>query len=132
MVENNVAVLVWFFDHEVGKKLIVYGNVEEVKLDQFETNEDSWITVSDSYRTLNIPKVDVTRLTILKKGEDSYRNNKEVVFSLKKSYDREREVWLKESLRDLIDLIEQKQVLRVSVEEILNKFYESTKKDTIG
>ena len=87
MVENYVVVVVWFYDPGVGKKLIVYGNVEEVKLDQFETNEDFWITVTDSRRTLIIPKKDVTRITVLKEGEDWYRKGKEVVLLKKDAED---------------------------------------------
>jgi len=85
MGDNRVTDLVCFYDHEVGKRLYVYGNVEEVKLDQFETNEDYWITLTDSCRTLSIPKIDVTRITVLTEGDDLYRKGKGDVLSKKNS-----------------------------------------------
>jgi len=56
-------------------------------------------------------------------------DQKQVLPVLQKALTKEPELWLKESIRDLIDMIEKQQVLRVSVEEILNKFYETTKKE---
>jgi len=85
MLENRIAVIVSFYDHEIGKDLVIYGDVEEVKLVQFETNEDSWITLTDPYRSLTIPKIDVKCISDLKKGEDRYRKGDENAILNKKA-----------------------------------------------
>ena len=85
MIENKIAVIVSFYDHEIGKDLTIYGDVEEIKLVQFETNEDSWITLTDPYRTLNIHKVDIIHISDLKKGEERYRKEEENAILNKKT-----------------------------------------------
>ena len=85
MLENKIAVIVSFYDHEIGKDLVIYGDVEEIKLVQFETNDDSWITLTDPYRTLNIHKVDITHVSDLKKGEERYRKDEKNAILNKKA-----------------------------------------------
>lgn len=85
MLENKIAVIVRFYDHEIGKDLVIYGDVEEIKLVQFKTNDDSWITLADPYRTLTIPKIDITCISDLKKGEDRYRKGEENAILNKKT-----------------------------------------------
>ena len=85
MVENKIAVIVRFYDHEIGKDLTIYGDVEEIKLAQFETNEDSWIALTDPHRSLTIPKTDVTLISDLKEGEDRYKKDEENAMINKKA-----------------------------------------------
>lgn len=75
MKENKSMVMLRFYDHNVGKELIVYGELEESKVYEFENNDDAWITLTDSQRTLIVPKEDVTRITILKEGEERFRRD---------------------------------------------------------
>ena len=85
MLEKKIDVIVRFYDHEIGKDLTIYGDVEEIKLAQFETNEDSWIALTDPYRSLTIPKMDVTLISDLKKGEERYRKGEEKAIINKKA-----------------------------------------------
>jgi hypothetical protein len=85
MVKNNVMVAVGFYDPEVGKELVVYGELEESKLEQFETNDDSWIAIIDSCRTVIIPKIDITRITFLKEKEDFYKKSEEELITKDKA-----------------------------------------------
>ena len=85
MLEKKITVIVGFYDHEIGKDLVIYGDVEEIKLVQFETNEDSWIVLTDPYRTLNIHKVDIIHISDLKKGEERYRKEEENTILNKKA-----------------------------------------------
>lgn len=77
MKDDTTVVKIRFYDHELGREQVIYGEVVASKIDQFETNEDSWITLTDPYRSLVIPKIDIIRISDLKKGEDRYRKDEE-------------------------------------------------------
>lgn len=48
-----------------------------IKIYRFETNEDSWITLTDSCRTLNVPKIDVLSIIEFNDGEVIYSKSEE-------------------------------------------------------
>ena len=77
MKEDKLVVKVKFYDHKLRREQIIYGVLQASKIDRFETNEDSWITLTDSCRTLTIPKIDVTRISEFKDGEVRYSKSEE-------------------------------------------------------
>jgi len=83
MKEDTIVVKIEFYDHEPGREQSIYGVVKAIKIDRFETNKDSWITLSDSYRMLNVPKIDVLSISEFKDGEVIYckgeENSKDLV-----------------------------------------------------
>jgi hypothetical protein len=81
MKENELVVRVEFYDHERRREQVIYGEVKATKIDRFETNEDSWITLTDSYRSLTVPKMDVVSINEFKGGEVRYRKGEEKVIA---------------------------------------------------
>jgi len=77
MKEDIIMVKVEFYDHELGSEQVIYGEVKAIKIERFETNEDSWITLTDSCRTLTVPKIDVACVSEFKDGEVRYRKGEE-------------------------------------------------------
>lgn len=77
MKEDTVVVKIKFYDHGLGREQAIYGEVKASKIDRFETNEDSWITLTDSYRSLIVPKIDVACISEFKEGEVRYRKGEE-------------------------------------------------------
>lgn len=77
MKEDIIVVKIEFFDHALGGKKVIYGEVRAIKIDRFETNEDSWITLTG----VDIPKIDVLRISEYKEGEVRYAKceEKEIV-----------------------------------------------------
>lgn len=67
MKEDIIVVKIEFFDHALGREKVIYGEVRATKIDRFETNEDSWITLTG----VDIPKIDVLRISEYKEGEVS-------------------------------------------------------------
>ena len=59
MKEDTIVVKIEFFDHALGREQVIYGEARATKIDRFETNEDSWITLND----VNIPKIDVLSIS---------------------------------------------------------------------
>ncbi|TKJ24974.1 MAG: hypothetical protein CEE42_09145 [Promethearchaeota archaeon Loki_b31] len=87
MKEDTVVVKIEFYDHGLGREQVIYGEVKASKIDRFETNEDSWITLSDSYRSLSVPKIDVVCISEFKDGEVKYRKGEEKAIASKNSKD---------------------------------------------
>jgi len=87
MKEDKLVVKVKFYDHKLRREQIIYGVLQTSKIDRFETNEDSWITLTDSYRTLTIPKIDVACIREFKDGEVRYRKDKEKAMTSKNTKD---------------------------------------------
>lgn len=87
MKEDTIVVRIKFYDHELGREQVIYGEVKAIKIDRFETNEDSWITLFDSYRALNVPKIDVALIKELKDGEVRYSKGEEKAVASKNSKD---------------------------------------------
>jgi len=87
MKDDTIVVKIQFYDHELGREQVVYGEVKATKIDRFETNENSWITLTDSYRSLIIPKIDVARISEFKGGEVRYRKGEEKAVASKNSRD---------------------------------------------
>ena len=77
MKDDTIIVKIEFYDHELGREQVAYGEVKATKIDRFETNEDSWITLTDFYRSLTVPKIDVARISELKGEEVRYRKDEE-------------------------------------------------------
>jgi hypothetical protein len=87
MKEDTIVVKIEFYEHELGREQAIYGEVQAIKIHRFETNEDSWITLTDSYRLLNIPKIDVTCISEFKDGEVRYSKGEEKAVASKNSKD---------------------------------------------
>ena len=49
MKDETIVVKIEFYDHGLGREQVAYGEVKATKIDRFETNEDSWITLTDSF-----------------------------------------------------------------------------------
>jgi len=77
MKEDELVVKIEFYDPKLGTEQVVYGLVKAIKIDRFETNEDSWITLIDSCRLFNVPKIDVTRISESNDGEVMYSKSEE-------------------------------------------------------
>jgi hypothetical protein len=87
MKDDTIVVKIEFYDHELGREQVVYGEVKATKIDRFETNEDSWITLTDSYRSLIVPKIDVARISEFKEEEVRYGKCEEKAISSKNTKD---------------------------------------------
>jgi len=87
MKEDTVVVKIKFYNHGLGREQVIYGEVKASKIDRFETNEDSWITLTDSYRSLIVPKIDVACISEFKKGEVRYRKGEEKAIASKNTKD---------------------------------------------
>jgi len=87
MKEDTVVVKIKFYDHMLGREQVIYGEVKTSKIDRFETNEDSWITLTDSYRSLIVPKIDVAGISEFKEGEVRYRKGEEKAIASKNTKD---------------------------------------------
>jgi hypothetical protein len=85
--EDTKVVEVKIFDHKLGKEQVAYGEAKAIKLDRFESNEDSWITLTDSYRSLTVPKIDVIDVRELKGGKVIYRKREEKAIASENSED---------------------------------------------
>ncbi len=85
MKEDELVVKIEFYDDELGREQVIYGEVKATKIDRFETNEDSWITLTDSYRVFNVSKIDVTCISEFKDGEVRYRKGEEKAVASKNS-----------------------------------------------
>ena len=77
MKENTIVVKIEFYDQMLGREQVVYGEVKATKIVRFDTNEDSWITLTDSCRLLNVPKIDVLSVSELNGGEVIYSESEE-------------------------------------------------------
>ena len=77
MKEDELVMKIEFYDHELGRERIIYGEVKASKIERFETNEDSWITLTDSCRTLIVPKIDVACVSEFKDGGVRYKKGEE-------------------------------------------------------
>ena len=87
MKEDAIVVKIEFYDHELGREQVIYGEAKAIKVDRFETNEDSWITLTDSYRSLSVPKIDVACISEFKDGEVRYSKGEENAVASKNSKD---------------------------------------------
>ena len=87
MKDDTIVVKIKFYDHELGREQVVYGEVKAIKIDRFETNEDSWITLFDSYRSLDVAKIDVALIKELKGGEFRYKKGEEKAMTSKNTKD---------------------------------------------
>jgi hypothetical protein len=87
MKEDELVVKIEFYNHELGREQVFYGLVKASKIDRFETNEDSWIALTDSYRTLIVPKIDVACINEFKDGEVRYRKGEEKAIASKNAKD---------------------------------------------
>jgi len=87
MKEDTVVVKIGFYDHGLGREQVIYGEAKTSKIDRFETNEDSWITLTDSYRSLIVPKIDVACISEFKEGEVRYRKGEEKAIASKNTKD---------------------------------------------
>lgn len=77
MKEDTIVVKIEFYDPELGTEQVVYGEVKAIKVNRFKTNEDSWITLTDSCRSLNVSKIDVARISESNDGEVIYSKSEE-------------------------------------------------------
>ena len=87
MKDDTIIVKIRFYDHALGREQDIYGEVKTSKIDRFETNEDSWITLTDSYRSLTVPKIDVTCVSEFKDGEIRYSKGERKVIASKNAKD---------------------------------------------
>jgi len=87
MKEDVIIVKIEFFDHGLGREVAIYGEAKESKVNRFEANEDSWITLTDSYRVFNVPKIDVACVSELKEREVKYSKGEEKAVTIKNSKD---------------------------------------------
>ena len=81
MKEDELVVKIEFFDHALGREQVIYGEAKAIKIDGFETNEDSWITLTDSCRSLTVPKIDVACIREFKDGGVRYIKGEEKAIS---------------------------------------------------
>ena len=88
MKDDTTVVKIKFYDPELGREQVVYGEVKETKIDRFENNEDSWITLTDSYRSLTIPKINVMCIRVIKGGNVRYRKSEKKAIVSKNTKDR--------------------------------------------
>ena len=77
MKEDIIIAKVEFYDHELGREQVVYGEAKASKIERFETNDDSWITLTDSCRAFTVPKMDVLSVSEFKEGEVRYCKGEE-------------------------------------------------------
>ena len=77
MKEDELVVKIEFYDHELGREQVIYGEAKASKIERFETNDDSWITLTDSCRAFTVPKIDVLRVSEFKEGEVRYCKGEE-------------------------------------------------------
>ena len=77
MKEDIIIAKIEFYDHELGREQVIYGEAKAIKIERFETNEDSWITLTDSCRTLIVPKIDVACVSEFKDGGVRYKKGEE-------------------------------------------------------
>lgn len=87
MKEDAIVVKIEFFDHELGREQVIYGEAKATKIERFETNEDSWITLTDSCRSLIVPKIDVLSISEFKDGEVRYSKCEEKAIPARNSRD---------------------------------------------
>ena len=87
MKDDTIVVEIKFFDHALGMEQTIYGLIKASKIDRFETNEDSWITLTDSYRSLTVPKIDVICISEFKDGEVRYSKGGEKAIASKNAKD---------------------------------------------
>jgi len=87
MKEDAIVVKIEFYDHELGREQVIYGEVKAIKINRFETNKDSWITLTDSYRSLIVPKIDVACISEFKEGEVRYIKGEEKAVASSNSKD---------------------------------------------
>ena len=87
MKEDTIVVKIKFYDHELGIEQVIYGKIKTSKIDRFETNEDSWITLTDSCRSLTVPKIDVACIIEFKDGEVRYSRGEEKAIASKNAKD---------------------------------------------
>ena len=83
MKEEAIVVKIAFFDHELGREQVIYGEAKAIKIERFETNEDSWITLTNSCRTLIVPKIDVACVREFKDGGVRYKKGEEKAITSK-------------------------------------------------
>ncbi|TKJ27468.1 MAG: hypothetical protein CEE42_02090 [Promethearchaeota archaeon Loki_b31] len=130
MKEDTAVVKIKFYDHGLGREQVIYGEVKASKIDRFETNEDSWITLTDSNRSLIVPKIDVACISEFKElGElDGHEKELNIAFEFNGPQHYKLSHWME--VYGLSESVARKRFY-IQIINDLNKLRECQKKDTV-